>query len=256
MGIGDEIIVTGQVRNLQLKDPRKVRITYERGLRWYDVWDRNPRIATREESGDFQVFLPRHQYLRPYCAEKSAGKWKWKPWQPPRGEFYFADAETNFGRRHGGGIVIQPAIKSGAPPGKQWGKDRWHKLVRLLLKMGHRVTVIGASIDDHIPGVREIQTRSIRMAATMMQNAAVSIIQEGALHHAAAAVGAKAVVIYGGYISPLCVGYPEQTSLFVGTDLGCGVRLRCRHCEAAMSKISPEEVAAQAERMIGESLAV
>lgn len=256
MGIGDEILVTGQIRELQARDPRKVRITYERGRRWYDVWDHNPRIATQNEVGDFQTFLPRDNYLRPYCAEKTEARWRWKPWKPPRGEFYFTEAEANFGKRHGEGIIIQPEIKLGAPAGKRWGYEKWRALVRILLKAGHRVTIIGASIDFHEAGLNEVQTRSIRLAAAVMKNADVSIVQEGALHHAAAAVGGKAVVVYGGYISPECVGYPEQESIFIGDDLGCGVRGHCRHCEEAMERISPRDVADRAQRLMGQSVVV
>ena len=119
MGIGDELIVTGQCREAQRTDPRKVRIVYEKKKKWYDVWDHNPRIARYDEDGDFQVLRPRNNYLRPYCSAKIGDRWTWKRWQPPRGEFYFTDAELEFGNRFAGRVILQPAIKPGAPPSKQ-----------------------------------------------------------------------------------------------------------------------------------------
>lgn len=250
MGIGDEVIVTGQCRELQEKDPRKVRIVYEKRGRWFDVWDNNPRIARHEEVGDFQEFHPRDRWLRPYCVEKTPERWTWRAWKPPRGEFYFTPAELAFGAAHVGRVVIQPQIKHGAPLGKQWGEDRWRVLALHLLDAGVTPTIIGQDIRTHWQRVEEIPTRSIRLAAAVLSTARLAIVPEGALHHVCAAVGTPAVVIYGGYISPEVIGYEGQVALFTGSGLGCGRRGRCSHCEGAMSRIQPADVAAQALRIL------
>jgi ADP-heptose:LPS heptosyltransferase len=69
---------------------------------------------------------------------------------------------------------------------------------------------------------------------------------EGGMHHASAAVGVPAVVIFGGYISPKVTGYEGHINLFTGTGLGCGNSQPCecscmagitvgRVCEAVLS---------------------
>jgi hypothetical protein len=59
----------------------------------------------------------------------------------------------------------------------------------------------------------------------------------------AAALGIPTVVLRGGFISPRVTGYEGQTDFFVGEDLGCGMRVPCQHCHAAMARIKPEHVA-------------
>lgn len=249
MGLGDEVIVTGQVRELQALDPRRVRVAYEKKIRWFDIWDHNPRLARPEEDGDFQVFKPRTDYLRPYCVAKTPHKWTWKTWKPPRGEIYLTADEDAFGQAHGGMAILQPAIKGAAPPNKQWGEQRWRTLAAALVRMGMKVGVIGQDIRVNWPGVRNIPTASIRSAAAVLAHCSVCVVPEGALHHIAAAAGAPAVVIYGGYISPAVTGYDGQIPFFTGTGLGCGNRQGCLCCDHAMSKILPADVAEAAKRV-------
>jgi ADP-heptose:LPS heptosyltransferase len=249
VGIGDELMVTGVVRELQSKDPRRVRIQYEKlKRRWCDLWDNNPRIARHEEDGNFQILEPRFNYLRPYCSLKTATQWTWKPYRPPKGEIYFTSWELGFGELNANRIIIGPTLKSGASPNKQWGDENWKQLIRLLIDKG-RVTQIGLLRPKVFPGVDFIQT-SIRQAAAMIARAKVVICNEGALHHIAAAVGTPCVTIFGGYISPQVTGYDDQVSFFVGDDLGCGMRIPCNHCSAAMAEINPEQVAEAAIRVM------
>ena len=249
MGLGDEVIVTGQVRELQERDPRRVVIDYEGKKRWFDVWDHNPRIARHDEPGDHQIFRPRKGYMRPYIADKTPNKWTWKAWRPPRGEFYLTKGEIEFGRSHAGKVILQPQIKAAAPINKQWGLERWEALAAQLVAEGLRVAVIGAEIRTFWKSVEPIQTRSIRQAAAVLSTCAAAIVPEGALHHVAAAVGARAAVIYGGYISPEVTGYEDQIAFFTGSELGCGKRQLCSHCQQAMKRIAPAEVAEAALRL-------
>jgi hypothetical protein len=62
------------------------------------------------------------------------------------------------------------------------------------------------------------------------------------LHHAAAALGVPAVVIFGGFISPAVTGYAAHANIFTGDDLGCGNINPCPHCRAAMERISVDQV--------------
>lgn len=245
MGWGDELMVTGQARVMQERDPRKVRIVYER-RRWHEAFDHNPRIARPEEQGDFQVLEPRRDWLRPYCVQKRVDRWIWRKYEPPAGELYFTEAELDFGERHAGRVIVQPHLKAGASPNKQWGWINWNKLAWLAReKLGVTVTQIGSGTVPVIDGAEHIGTAGMRLAAAMIARARAVVASEGGLHHVAAAVGTPAVVIYGGYISPAVTGYPEQKAFF-GTSakypLGCGNRQECDHCRQAMASISPEAV--------------
>lgn len=242
MGIGDDVMLTGQVRVAQEADPqhRRVRIQYEK-RRWVNVWDHNPRIARDDEAGDFLILRARDGYKRPYIEDKGAECWTWKAWGPPRGEIYFTEDEKDYARKHAGRIVFEPRIKAGASPNKDWGAARWKELLDLAARKGLTLTQLGTS-PRVLPGAEFVMTPTMRHAAAILSSARAAVLPEGGLHHVAAAVRCPAVVIFGGFISPAVTGYAEQTSLFTGTGLGCGMRVPCPHCARAMKDITPQQV--------------
>lgn len=254
MGFGDELIVSGQARVLQQTDPRKVRVVFERP-KWNLVWNGNPRIARPSETGDFQTLVARANHLRPYMASKTSQRWTWKEFRPPPGEIYFTEQEQTFGRSHSGRVILEPTIKQGASPNKNWGWVRWNKLAWILGKRGVRVTQLGPLGTPLLEGAEHVVTNDFRSAAAVLANARAAVLHEGGLHHAAAAFGIPAVVIFGGFISPAVTGYESQESIFTGEGLGCGMRVRCDCCKTAMSKIAPESVAEQFIRMVDETSA-
>lgn len=213
------------------------------------MWDHNPRIARPDELGEFQALRPRDGYRRPYTAHKTERQWTWQRWGDewggcaPRGELYLTEAEKAFGEQHAGLVLIEPTIKPGASPNKQW--NGWRDLVRYLPDAVHM------GQNQHVEvGARFLHTPSIRMAAAVIARAKLVITHEGALHHIAAAVGTPAVVIFGGYISPEVTGYAEQVSLFTGDGLGCGMRVPCNHCARCMNQIESAMVEAAARRFL------
>jgi hypothetical protein len=242
-------MVTGQARVLQERDPRKVRIVYEKS-RWHEAWEGNPRIARPGEAGDFQVLQPRDGYRRPYIAEKTEMQWTWRAYGPPRGELYFAREELKFAAQFDHRILIEPRLKPGASPNKDWGKARWLELVRLAALKGIRFAQCAPTNKFHLPGVEFIWTHDMRKAAAVVARARALVIPEGGLHHVAAAVGRPAVVIFGGYIAPAVTGYPEHRNLFTGGGLGCGMRVACKHCQAAMAQIEPAQVLEELEEIL------
>ena len=239
-------MLTGHIREMQKTDPRRVRIVYEKP-RWHEMWFNNPRIAHPKEEGDFQIYKPRDNYLRPYCVEKSPRQWTWKAYGPPRGELYFTPEEEAFGRRHAGRVIIEPLLKPGASPNKQWAPWKWANVSTRLKSSGFKVTQIGMSgPNTPLPGTEYIQTRTMRLAAAVIKHARLVVVPEGGLHHVAEAVGCPAVVIFGGYIAPSVTGYSDQVNIFPPSEqwpLGCGMRVKCRHCDDAMDSITIDQVA-------------
>jgi ADP-heptose:LPS heptosyltransferase len=223
------------------REPRKVRLEYGKRI-WSEVFENNPKIARYEEQGDFQVYQARVNGLRPYASAKTATRWTWRDdYKPPVGEFFFYAYELAWASRLESRVIIEPNQKKSASPNKDWGWDRWQELVRLMVLAGLKVTQLGPRGTKRISGADLIETETFRHAAAALSRARAAVLPEGGLHHAAAAVGLRAVVIYGGYISPRQTGYDLHVNLFTG-EKPCGMRLPCRHCDDAMAKISPEEV--------------
>jgi len=65
---------------------------------------------------------------------------------------------------------------------------------------------------------------------------------EGGLHHAAAALGRPAVVIFGHFIDPEVTGYHGHKNLRGGAVGMCGSWSSCPECVRAMEAITPEVV--------------
>lgn len=257
MGIGDEIMVTGEVRKLVLRKTG-VRVAVRdlrhgagpKWHRWHPVWDGNPHIARPGEP--FDEILDNGPSNRPYIDGKSVRFWVWKEYGPEPGELYLTDAERALGSYARDRIVIQPFIKASASPNKLWPMAFWQDLV---FQTAHRFhwLQIGEGNEPRVYGAEFLRTASFRDACGVLAGARAAVLHEGGLHHACAALGTPAVVIFGGFISPSVTGYASQANLFVDSPqhpLGCGARTPCFHCHRAMQSIRPEIVVAHLERII------
>ena len=190
--------------------------------------------------GNFQT-VQNGPNCRPYIASKTDQRWIWKAHECTPGEIFLTAAELAFAAPHRPQVVIEPTIKAGASPNKDWGADRWQQFVRLAKKAGIRLTQLRPPGTRSLLGASVITTPDFRRACAVLANARAYVGHEGGLMHAAAAVGVPAVVIFGGYISPAQTGYAMHRNLFTG-GVPCGMRVACSHCAAAMAKITPEMV--------------
>lgn len=250
MGWGDELIVTGQARKMQQSCPHKV-VVYDRNgrIRAHEMWRDNPRIATRDERLSKTQTLKSAPGFRPYIADKHDSKWTWKDFECTPGEIYFSKEELDFAAPYSGGIMLEPNNKAQASPNKDWGLLRWIKLAELLHSLGLPLWQVGSEGTRVLPGVKLIETPTFRHGCVVLARARAAVLPEGGLHHAAAAVGVKAVVIFGGYISPKQTGYTLHTNLFTGGK-PCGARQPCAHCTKAMEAITPEAVFDELTRIL------
>lgn len=239
MGFGDELMVTGHVRHMQTTDPRKVRIEYGKRI-WNEVFDHNPRIA-RSSDKDVQLYHARPNGLRPYARAKSGDRWTWQDYKPFVGELYFQPDELAYAARFDPDVVIEPNLKGMASPNKDWGLQRWKRLVQIMRADGLRPVQLGGAGTRVLDGAQLVETRNFRHACAVLARARAAVLTEGGLHHGAAVVETRAVVIYGGYISPRQTGYDLHDNVFSGGS-ACGMRLPCTHCAQAMHRITPEEV--------------
>jgi hypothetical protein len=254
MGAGDELMVTGHVREMYLKDPRKVKLVYERQRHWNEVFDNNPKIChwNEPDNGYVQLYQPRVNGLRPYCSSKSSTRWTWKEYKPIPGELFFDGRELSFDQCEAKpcDVLLEPNMKGAASPNKDWGWDRWQRLAEMLVERGFTVAQVGPPKTKVLNGAKLVPTDNFRRAAAYIKTSCkAAVLPEGGLHHAAAAVGRKAIVIYGGYISPNQTGYDLHDNIFTG-DEPCGWRSHCQHCADAMAKIEPEMVFERLKKLL------
>lgn len=234
MGLGDEIMAAGEARKMRETDARKVCVVNKRGRpRKHPIWQMCPDMhnPTRDHGGG-QVCHNRPGN-RPYIDyEKSTiRRWVWKDYQP-------TPARLNYGRAipHKDSILIEPNIKHGAPPLKQWG--RW----RELLKSGHKFVQVGPRGTQVLPGVKFIETRTLEESICHIAGMRAAVLPEGGLHHLAAALGLPAVVLFGAYITPRSTGYSFQRNLWTDMPEVTGWRIPHDLHRKAWAPITPELV--------------
>mgnify|MGYP006278660725 CR=1 FL=1 len=245
MGLGDDLMVTGEARNAFIKVNRKIAVMLDRKRqRWSEVFKNNPYMATPSEvRSGAKVFWLGPDAGRRYMIKQDLHRRYWTNIGPTVGQLFFTDEERNYAKaekeRLGDNIVfIEPNIKSIASPNKDWGWDRWRTLVNLLPNVNWvQIAKSGYKI---LPGVSNVvNPPSFRKAAALLSHSDLCVLPEGGLHHACAVVNKKAIVIFGGYISPVQTGYPIHVNIFTG-GTPCGMKTRCAHCKDAMNKITPE----------------
>jgi len=189
---------------------------------------------------------------RPYIVGKTLYKWTWKAYKPIPAEIIFTDEEREFAEPYRGMIMLEPHVKNTGHHNKDWGPINWQQLDSLL----HTVRGSAQAVQCGPPGTRwllhttGVVTDTFRKACAVLSVCRAFVGAEGGLMHAAAAVGVPAVIVYGGFISPKVTGYPMHRNLFTGTGLGCGVRVDCPHCAAAMARITPKMVLEQLKEIL------
>lgn len=273
MGYGDSIMATAEARELFARNGRKVAIGDGTTVHWdAEVFANNPHLAAQAEvdAGAPVNWLANYSGARPYIDYeatkalgraalgrdgkpkellKAAGRWVFNPaYRVRAGEIVFTDAERSLGDTfaHAGDcVLIEPHIKANAPPGKAWGVDRYAEVVNRL-RGTVRFIQCGPDPARRIPGVTFVITPTFRTALVLLSQARLYLGAEGGMHHAAAALGIPAVVIFGGFVSPAITGYRGHVNL-AGTDTFCGSRSYCSHCDAAMAAIEVGRVAEAVE---------
>ncbi|BBK30307.1 hypothetical protein EDC65_2247 [Stella humosa] len=251
MGWGDEIMVTGEARRLQATDPRPVRVLDRRGdARWHPLWEGNDRFAEMGVA-DAQVIV-NGPGARPYVdyTRTMPDRWAYTGWQATPGEL---PAIPCAGIRVGAlpFVVIEPAIKSSASPNKQWGAGRWQALVDILRRRHPDLIFVhlGPVPVPGFDGLVHVPTEDVFAACAVLAAARAAILPEGGLHHAAAALGVPAVVLFGGMTSPRNTGYGAlpgsacHINLAVDDAEALGWRVPHPACAAAWDRITPALVA-------------
>lgn len=244
MGLGDELIAAGQAERLWRETGRAVAILDKNSRpRRHELWAGNPAIDP-----DSPLTVRNGPGCRPYIRYPFTREghlytdWRVRDHRGTihltAGERAWAAAQPVALKVPDVGVVINPLIKDRANPNKDWGFARWQAVVDALPEV--RFTQLGTG--PLLDGVTQIATPSFRLACAVLERARLYAGHEGGMHHAAAALRAPAVVIFGGAVSVESMGYPEHVNLASGEP--CGRWLPCDHCREAMARITVEQVVA------------
>jgi ADP-heptose:LPS heptosyltransferase len=250
VGFGDEIIATGMARDAA---KRGKRIAFGNGssIIWSHncepVFRYNPNIA---HPGEEKVWVTReklewiHHYKhhRLYMHPSTNGRWVYnRDFKIQPGELFFSPDERDFANQvRRGFVLIEPNAKL-CYPNKVWPFERYAAVATELARSGHTVCQLMYAGTGPLPYVKTIYTPTIRHAFAALSRATVFVGCEGAMTHAAAALGVNAVVLFGGFTDPYVLGYPNNVNLTGGAE-PCGMVASCAHCAAAMRAISVDEV--------------
>lgn len=252
MGWGDELMAAGQARAVHAATGRRVQVLDRlKAPRWHLMWEGLDYIARPGEPGNFERIL-NGSGARPYHTGKFVNKWTYNlAHRAVPAEIRFTAKELEFGRRHAGKIILELHIKGNASPNKQWGWVRWNKLAWLMGRRGLRYAQVGGPDTPLLDNAEHILTPDFRSACAVLATARAAVLPEGGLHHAAAAVGLPAVVIFGGFTPIEVTGYDLHINLGASGEEACGMRFTCPHCESWMASITPEQVIENLENILG-----
>lgn len=238
MGLGDWIMATAQAKEQNEKHGLRVMFT-DGNRRFYDsdVFANNPRIADRLEDGEKYVAIPNFPGYRPYIAGYEEGRFIWnRSFKATPGELFLTDKEKACAL-DGPYVVIEPCVKSDSQVNKDWGWEKWQEVAKApfpFVQMGPK----GKRLLDGVPYAQT----SFRQALGILSGASLLVTTDGALHHAAAALGVPAIVIWGGFTSPENLGYDAHLNLWSGAE-PCGRwKQPCQHCRDALDAITPQQV--------------
>lgn len=238
MGLGDWLMATVQAR--EQNEKHRLRCVFTNGQRqWYEpaIFKGNPRIAQTLKPGERYVAIPNFPGHRPYIEGYEPHRFIWKrDFRVQPGELYLDDREKAQALE-GRYILIEPTVKGENQANKDWGWERWQELARAPLPW----LQVGPKGKRLLEGVPFMET-TFRDALGVLAGASLLVTTDGALHHAAAALGVPAVVVWGGFTSPENLGYASHINLWSGAD-PCGIwKHRCDHCREAMASISVRQV--------------
>lgn len=239
MGFGDAIMSTGEVKRMHEANGKLVHVV---GIghkpQWSDIFIGNPRISKTSAHGT-QILL-NGSGIRPYIQGKNSNQWYWRPYEPIPGEIYLTDEEKAFAAPYAGMVMIEPNVKANGHANKAWPFERWQDLAWRM--EWAKLIQCGPSGTRWLDKVQSVVTPTFRHACAVLSVSRAFVGSEGGLHHAAAALGVPAVVLWSHFISPAITGYKTQKNIR-HADSWCGLRQNCKTCSASMDAISVDEVA-------------
>jgi ADP-heptose:LPS heptosyltransferase len=200
----------------------------------------NPRIAKGDEP---HVWVQQYPGHRPYLSRITGERlyfndnFKVKP-----GELYLTEGELKEADRLlrmnkiKKFILVEPNVKGKFVHAVNKAWPHFKKLIK------HDLPWLQVGDSKAQRYTRFIQTKSFRQACAILSRAEMFVGTDGGLHHAAAALGIPAVVIWTGFTSPKHLGYDEHINIHDGGE-PCGtINKVCPHCLEIAKNITVERV--------------
>jgi hypothetical protein len=245
MGLGDWLMATADIKALHAETGRPVHVVGKgERVMWSEVFENNPKVS-RGRSGT--VRLVNGPGLRPYIVGRNDVRWTWRRGRDQQpGELYLTPAEKAFAAPYAGKVLIEPNVKANGHANKAWAFERWQAVVR---EYGAPMLQVGQPGTRWLEGVQRVTTPAFRLACAVLAVSRGFVGTEGALHHAAAALGVPAVVLWSEFIAPDVTGYTTQRNIRHAGE-PCGARVPCASCAASMAAIGVDEVHDAVARMV------
>ena len=205
---------------------------------WSEVFTNNKKILKHPANGQKCVVVRNHGGTRPYHLGYDGERFHWNyKFKAEPGELFLSKQEQAKGIP--GAVIIEPHTKDAAmSKNKAWPWERWQELVNSLPLPWVQ---LGPHSARSLDGVTRHVTKEFRDSLGYLAKCSLLVTTDGALHHAAAALGKPAIVLWGGLVPPQILGYDIHKNI-CHADSWCGMNSACDHCKAAMEKITVEEV--------------
>ena len=267
MGYGDALMATGEVKLLRKKPDTKFVIGDGTRSYWSSIFDNNPYIIRGRDVKNFKnvIWVKNYEFNRPYrrySKNLDPNNYNWNhDHKASPGELFFTSKEENFSERIQKTIInkygkkkiifVEPHVKNRKGfENKDWGFHKWQEVIN---RLNNKYLFIQTSYDKRksLKNVINIHGINFRYACALMKITDLFIGTEGGMHHAAAALNKKAVVIFGGHISPDITGYSFHKNLYIADEFSpCGNKLKCKHCEECLNKIKKEQFIKEIENQL------
>ena len=235
MGWGDSLMACGEAKELHEKTGQKVMIGDNKLIQHEpEIFANNPFVSNKIKPD--AVWLNNCIGNRPYIKHTKNGRIIFNNYRPKPAHLFFTDKELEWARQNAPKdfIVIEPNVKETY---KHTVNKAWHYWDELL-KHDYPFYQLGMKE----PITRRIKTQNFREALLILSQAKMFVGTDGGLHHAAAALGIPAVVIWTGFTSPKHLGYDSHINLHDGGE-PCGTYSGlCPHCVKISKKITVEQV--------------
>ena len=275
MGLGDDLMITGFVEQEKKKHPEKQIVigNLEKKI-IYDslIYLNNPNITPIDKVDRNKPihFINYHNRNRPYVDYQNSNnnKWKWNmKFSPIPGKLYLSEDEKikaitilnaakDYWKKNNSSkfksviffesssTKIDESFYFNKMKNKDWGESNWKELI-LKLKNDYLIVQSKHGKSKRYDGVYYSTIDfDFRVACAIINECDLFLGPEGGFGHAAAALGKKAVLYFGGWIHPKVTGYTFHENIYYDhPESPCGtVGSICGHCEEARQTINVNDV--------------
>ena len=269
MGYGDDLLITALASKIKKQFPdRQILIGNSDEKRAYHsiVYDNNPNITDYKsiDANKPTQLINYHQYNRPYIdyTKSTDRNYVWRKFKPQPGQIYFTKEEklnakkiisqakeyweNNNDKNYKKIIFLETSStkKNNKQFGikhqnKDWGFDNWKDLINII-KENYLIIQSAHQETKNDFGVFYPEDMDFRLACAVLNEADFYVGPEGGFGHVAAALNKKAVLYFGGWITPEAIGYDFHENIYYEHKLSpCGeYKELCSHCEEARKAIS------------------